>query len=552
MRYLQGRPAADRPARDGTVQWPAGAGGEVVRPAGPLRAELRVSAAEVSLAAGADRVSQEPRGLRRSTVDAVRALEWRRAHPDPAAARVRVMRRWPEVGRRLSEDFLAGPVGAALAARVAEAAGLNEVLELGLEVAGQPLSDLPWEALQVPEASGEIAEAGGSPLVLHRNVAAYRLVGGLGTAPAHRVRGPLRLLVAIASPETADAELLDYEAELARIVAAVEPARRRGEAYVRVLNEGSLAAIYAALSQDPEGFHVLHLSCHARPGELLLETADGQPDLVTARRLLDEGVPAGADLPMVVLSGCSTGLAARQERLHPAPPRPAGGSGRPAPEAGQRGRQGEGEAVLASFAAQLVGAGVPMVLAMQAPVTDRYATALSAEFYRRLATDASPDPLLALAGARRAAERDRQALPPGSPLRGRAEWATPALTTRALRLPLFNRREPFGPVHPPQAPVLAEGVVVREVGDFVGRRREMREARRVLGGAKAGLVLHGIGGVGKSTLAAEVLRSLGEDAGLVVSRAGPVSVDDVLGEVGARLHLAASAPRAARAWPGRP
>jgi hypothetical protein len=96
-------------------------------------------------------------------------------------------------------------------------------------------------------------------------------------------------------------------------------------------------------------------------------------------------------------------------------------------------------------------------------------------------------------------------------------------------------------VHPPQALVLTEGVVVREVGDFVGRRGELREARRALGGAKAGLVLHGIGGVGKSTLAAEVLRALGEDAGLVVSRAGQVSVDDVLGEAGARLHLAASA-----------
>ena len=196
--------------------------------------------------------------------------------------------------------------------------------------------------------------------------------------------------------------------------------------------------------------------------------------------------------------------------------------------------------MLASFAAQLVGAGVPLVLAMQAPVTDRYATALSAEFYRRLATDASPDPLLALAGARRSAERERQALPPGSPLRGRAEWATPALVTRALRLPLFSGREPFGKVHLPQAPVLAEAVIVRDVGDFVGRRGEMRQSRRALGGAKAGLVLHGIGGVGKSTLAAEVLRSLGGDAGLVVSKAGAVSVDDVLGETGARLQLAAS------------
>ncbi len=542
VRYLQDLPAADRPDRDGTVLWPAGAGGDVVRPAGPLRAELAVSQTEVSLVAGAGRVSQEPR-LRRSTVDAVRALEWRRAHPDPAGpgdsdAALR------GVGRRLSEDFLAGPVGAALAAQVAEAAGLNEVLELGLGVADQPLTDLPWETLLVPEASGEIAGVGGSPLVLHRNVAAYRLVGGLGTAPAHRVRGPLRLLVAIASPETADAELLDYEAELARIVAAVEPARRRGEAYVRVLNEGSLAAISAALAEDPEGFHVLHLSCHARPGELLLETPGGEPDLVTAQRLLDEGVPAGADLPMVVLSGCSTGLAARQQRLRPdtAPAAPPGSDGHRLKQDGEDGEgEGEGEAVLASFAAQLVRAGVPMVLAMQAPVTDPYATALSAGFYRRLATGANPDPLPALAEARRAAERDRQALPPGSPRRGPAEWATPALTTRALRLPLFSRREPPGPVHLPQAPVLAEGVVVREVGDFVGRRAELRQARRVLGGTGAGLVLHGIGGVGKSSLAAEVLRSLGEDAGLVASKAGQVSVDDVLGEIGARLHQAASA-----------
>ena len=541
VRYLQGRPAVDRPPRDGAMRWPAGPGGEQVRPAGPLRAKLTVSAVEVSLAAGDDRVTGRPRGLRRSTADAVRELEWRRAHPDPAGPGTgdTALR---NAGRRLSEDFLAGPVGAALAARVEQAAGLNEVLDLGLEVSGQPLMDLPWEALQVPEASGAVAEVGGSPLVLHRNLALYRLVGGLGTTPAHKVRGPLRLLVAIASPETADAELLDYEAELARIVAAVEQARRRGEAYVRVLNEGNLAAISAALSEDPEGFHVLHLSCHARPGELLLETPDGQPDLVTAERLLAEGVPTGADLPMVVLSGCSTGLAARQERLHP----DTATTVQEGP-AGQRLKQdngegdSEGEAALASFAAHLVGAGVPQVLAMQAPVTDRYATALSGEFYRHLATDASPDPLLALAEARRAAERDRQALPPGSPLRGPAEWATPALMTRALRLPLFNRREPFGPVRPPQAPVLAEGVVVREVGDFVGRRGELRQARRVLGGQMAGLVLHGIGGVGKSTLAAEVLRSLGDDAGLVVSRAGQVSVDDVLGEAGARLQLAASA-----------
>ena len=370
------------------------------------------------------------------------------------------------------------------------------------------------------------------------------------------MRGPLRLLVAIASPDTADAELLDYEHELARIIAAVEPARRRGEAYVRVLNEGSLAAIHTALSEDPEGFHVLHLSCHARPGELILETPAGDPDPVTAARLLEEGVPAGADLPVIVLSGCSTGLTARQHRLHPGTGQDPGGQrlkqeqaedevdGEAEGESADGAAEGgvAGEVVLASFAAELIGAGIPQVLAMQAPVSDLYATNVCAVFYRHLAVDAVPDPLLALAEARRMAERERLALPPGSPRRGRAEWATPALAARGLRLPLFNRREPFAEVHPPQAPVLAEGIVVREVGEFVGRRREIREARRVLGGRKAGLVVHCIGGAGKSTLAAEILRTLlTGDTGLAVSKAGPVSVDDVLGEVGARLHQAAAA-----------
>ena len=186
-----------------------------------------------------------------------------------------------QVGRMLSTDFLAGPAGAALARQVATAESLGEVLELGLEIADQQLTDMPWETLICPQPSGEVAEEGGSPLVLHRNIAFYRQQGIPGVTAVHKVRGPLRLLVAIASPETGGGELLDYEAELARILAAVQSARQRDQAYVRVLNEGSLAAIAAALEEDPEGFHVLHLSCHAQPGELILETHDGDADRVT-------------------------------------------------------------------------------------------------------------------------------------------------------------------------------------------------------------------------------------------------------------------------------
>jgi hypothetical protein len=55
VRYLQGRPAADRPERGSATQWPAGPDGERVRPAGALRAVLGLSAGKVSLAAGMPR-----------------------------------------------------------------------------------------------------------------------------------------------------------------------------------------------------------------------------------------------------------------------------------------------------------------------------------------------------------------------------------------------------------------------------------------------------------------------------------------------------------------
>jgi tetratricopeptide (TPR) repeat protein len=533
VRALRGHPAADRPDRDSPREWPTGAGGERFRAAGAMRAKLRITAAEVSLAvSGAEdmEVTQAPRGLQQFTIEAVRELAWRRAYPRPGADPSEQDAALADVGRRLGADFLTGEVGVALAGLVTQAASLGEVLELGVEVTGAELADLPWETLQVPDVVDATADLGERPLVLQRSVALYRLAGGLGPSPAHNIKGPLRLLVAIASPETGGAELLDYEDELARIVAAVEPARK-GQAYVQVLNEGSLAAINAALSEDPDGFHVLHLSCHARPGELILETADGEADPVTADRLLDEGVPAGAHLPMVVLSGCSTGLSTRLRRLNT--------SGSMTTHLEQlKDEERAGEATLASFAARLIAAGVPQVLAMQGPVTDAYATRLCAEFYRRLAA-VSPDPLLALSEARRAAERARLALPADSPRRGPAEWATPTLLAPGLRLLLYNPHE-RGEVRPPQAPVLAEGVAVREVGDFVGRRREMREARRSLSGHKAGLIVHGIGGVGKSSLAAQVLRSFGGDAELVVSQTGQLSVDAILGEAGTRIHQAAS------------
>lgn len=134
----------------------------------------------------------------------------------------------------------------------------------------------------------------------------------------------------------------------------------------------------------------------------------------------------------MVLAGCATALDARKER--------SAGDGE------------EGEEVLPGLAAELLDHGAPAVLAMQAPVSDRYATDFGARLYRGLATRAEPAPLPALRSERH-----------------------------------------------------------------------------------AGALIHGMGGVGNSTLAAEVLTRLVADGRWVISAVGETAPETVLEEVGKEL-----------------
>jgi tetratricopeptide (TPR) repeat protein len=76
-------------------------------------------------------------------------------------------------------------------------------------------------------------------------------------------------------------------------------------------------------------------------------------------------------------------------------------------------------------------------------------------------------------------------------------------------------------------------------GKIVGRRREKRQILQALSrNDRAGVVLHGLGGVGKSSLSAKVLRKLLEERWLVASVHGEIAPDDLLEEVG-KCYLAA-------------
>lgn len=447
-------------------------------PGTPLWTTLRVTSTTTTLVTGAARDRHashrgEGPGLRHALwkMNRARAADGRtvRAGVEAGAGDGDLDAATRVFGAALADAFLPDGLAAALDARLADAARAGRTARLALEVAPD-LADLPWESLVVA----------GEPVALRPGVEVYRHTPGLKATALTRVPGPLRILAVIASPDDTGADLLDHEHELARILDQVGAARRE-QAHVRVLNWGSVEAIRQALTE--EAFHVLHVSCHARPGVLLLETPDGRVDEVSADRLAGHLVIAGRPVPLVVLAGCATALSAE---------------------------------ALPGLARALIGLGVPSVLAMNASVTDEYATEFLARAYRELASSASPEPLVAVSTARYLLEAEH-----------RAEWATPALHQRVRHNTLFEEVAPDRQRAPRK--VLAHGVVDLAVGDFVGRRAELRSLLRALRDGARGVLVHGMGGVGKSCLAAELVHLLGAERELlVVTRHGPCTPDDVL------------------------
>ena len=501
IRALKSEPIGP-PMRTGELNLPPGSGYMI---AGARSVRLSISCDRTSVSAGDTDISGPPPHPDLDIAD----LNWRlgRAQGDLGPIRdaadagsrfAELERTLEELGTKLADAFLPPLVIAALAKTVAEAERLNGSVQLALDIT-EPLADLPWETLRLPQTG---------PLALHPRVELFRRIASGGMAPAVTIPGPLRILVAIGSPEAQNArgELLDMEAESQRILDATDAPRRAGKAFVSILEQGTVRAIHAALAE--RRYHILHISCHAGPDALILEDADGKEDRVTARRLCDEAIPAGKAPPLIVLAGCATG----QDILS-------------AESDGGR---------LPGLARTLVGRGIPAVIAMQAPVGDRYATELMGAVYEALSTWEEPRPLAALGHARRDLERRRIA----SPLPQSPEWATPALLCAASPTILYDPNQPPEEIKEAPEPVFDPGVVVRHIGDMVGRRREQRLILRALRDpTRAGVLIHGIGGVGKTTLAAQILHRLADDDGfLLISVEGETDPDRALGAIATRVQ----------------
>ena len=338
---------------------------------------------------------------------------------------------------------------------------------------------------------------------------------GVAKEPAPARHSDLSLMFMAAAPEGQSD--LDYEAEEAAILEATRAKDGRAPlAHVQVEESGALEFLAGRMRLDGP-FEALHLSCHgdivARDGEapspvLLLETAEGGGDTVTPQRLIREianGIP-----PLVFVSACRTaergagrkgmvpgpeaykqgGLAEAPATFEPADRREAGGTETGAPPE------------LAEPFVRQLAVQVPNVLGWDGSVYDRDATLFAETLYGALAHGETVP--RAAARARRdlfeARAEDprlgrhwhlaRVYLGPG----GGGALCDPALEARPARP---DPEQAFLDPKNKRVPVATRA-------EFVGRRRRIQAVLGAYRGGRRGVLVHGMGNLGKSSLAARV------------------------------------------------
>ncbi|HEY1379180.1 MAG TPA: CHAT domain-containing protein, partial [Gemmataceae bacterium] len=320
--------------------------------------------------------------------------------------------------------------------------------------------NLPWELLPLAADGGPV---GCDPAWrLYRTPLADVLDAGRPDRP-----GPLRILFLAAAPE--DQHALDYEKEEDAILKAT--ATLRG-VVLHTADLGTFDELADLVKQVRP--HVVHLSGHGRLGDdgagvFCFEDDAGRTDARTARDLA-ERVFHGSTVQCVFLNGCETAQAA-----------------------------------VAGLCQGLVTAGVPLALGWAASVADDRATNFAERFYHELAAGEPVPAAVALARLRIQKEGVRPHAAQGEDAQ-ELTFVLPQLYAAAPIEQLFDPDKPAEKYIGPKTEYeLLKGGVVGLREGFVGRRREQQRLVPALRtGETLFVLLHGMGGQGKSTLATRI------------------------------------------------
>ncbi|MEH2393784.1 MAG: tetratricopeptide repeat protein, partial [Nostoc sp.] len=279
----------------------------------------------------------------------------------------------------------------------------------------------------------------------------------------------LRVLFMATDPEDVEPKL-EFEQEEARILADT----RDFAVDLRVEESGCVSELGKVWSRYFNDFDVFHLTGHAS----IKDEAPYTPYFITETEIGERHETTAAELAeifrfrfpkLVFLSGCRTGQA---------------------PDKG----------AVPSMAEALIAQGARAVLSWGRPVEDRTATAAAAHLYGKLAAGYQ----LAQALASTYQQLFKQKVRDWHLLRLYIQGECPGALVEVL-----------GDV-PPSAPEPAyeqfldpdtQQVRVAKPSEFVGRRRTLQRCLKAIR-TSLGLLIHGLGGVGKSTVTARLLERM--------------------------------------------
>ncbi len=340
----------------------------------------------------------------------------------------------------------------------------NDFLTLCLRLAPEAadLEALPWETLY----DGDEFLAAGAKTGLSRLPLDIKIQEDLSALDL-----PLRMLGLLSSPlNLEDHERLQIEREQEILLQAVNSPVGQGKLLLEFEDEAKLPIVEQALDEPCQIFHYSgHGLAVESGGGLLLEDSEGNKRPVSISEFLHVLERADQSLRLAVLSGCQTA-------------KTLGVSG------------------LRHLARGLLDHHIPAVIAMQFSITDEAGLVFAENLYPRLFEGQKLE--IAVSVARRALlHHDRphvqaDAFAPvlfaatSEPLKTQAPSGT--TQTRGPEID-FSFHLPL--------PQLSTG--------FFGRRREYRQIRDgLLNKGQRAIIIHGIGGVGKTALASHIARRL--------------------------------------------